>query len=104
MQVNWDHILIQDHMGKAITLPSLGRVSLWSSSNLFDINTTEQYHIRILGQVLDQIYDIPIDHALQQQQIAAIEAAGYGNAPPYQPPTLPTLTQVCLTQVCLSTH
>ena len=85
MQVNWDQILIQDHMGKAITLPNLGRVSLWSSSDLFEINTNEQYHIRILGRVLDQIYDIPIDPALQQQQIVAIEAAEYVSAPPYQP-------------------
>ena len=85
MQVNWDNILIQDHMGKPIILPNLGRVSLWSSSDLFDINTAEQYHIRILGHVLDQIYDIPIDPALQQQQFAAIQAADYANAPPYQP-------------------
>ena len=85
MQVNWDNILIQDHMGKPITLPNLGRVSLWSSSDLFDINTTEQYHIRILGRVLDQIYDIPIDPALQQQQLAAIQAADYANAPHINP-------------------
>ena len=85
MQVNWDQVLIQDHMGKAINLPSLGRVSLWSSSDLFEVNTNEQYHIRILGRVLDQIYDIPIDVALQQQQIVAIEAAEYVSAPPYQP-------------------
>ena len=85
MQINWDQVWIQDHMGKAIVLPSLGRVSLWSSSDLFEINTNEQYHIRILGRVLDQIYDIPIDPALQQQHIAAIEAAEYVSAPPYQP-------------------
>ena len=85
MQVNWDQVLIQDHMGKAIVLPTLGRVSLWSSSDLFEVNTNEQYHIGILGRVLDQIYDIPIDPTLQQQQIAAIEAAEYVSAPPYQP-------------------
>ena len=85
MQVNCDNILIQDHMGKPITLPNLGRVSLWSSSDLFEINTMEQYHIWILGCVLDQIYDIPIDPALQQQQLAAIQVADYANAPPYQP-------------------
>ena len=84
MQVNWDQVLIKDHMDKAITMPSLGRVSLWSSSDLFEINTSEQYHIRILGRVLDQIYDIPVDPDLQLQQL---EAMGYaeGSAPPYMP-------------------
>ena len=85
MQVNWDNIFDTRPYGKPITLPNLGRVLLWSSSDLFEINTTEQYHIRILGCVLDQIYDIPIDPALQQQQIAAIQAADYANTPPYQP-------------------
>ena len=66
MKVNWDNVIIQDHMGKAIRLPSLGRVSIWSSSDLFEVNTTEHYHIRILGRVLDQIYDIPVDAALHQ--------------------------------------
>ena len=72
-------------MGKPIRLPNLGRVSIWSSSDLFEINTTEQYQIRILGRVLDQIYDIPIDVALQQQQIAFVEGAELMSAPPYQP-------------------
>ena len=85
MQVNWDNVLIQDHMGKPIRLPNLGRVSIWSSSDLFEINTTEQYQIRILGSVLDQIYDIPVDVALQQQQVAFVEGAELMSAPPYQP-------------------
>ena len=85
MQVNWDNVIIQDHMGKAIRLPNLGRVSIWSSSDLFEVNTAEQYQIRILGRVLDQIYDIPIDAALQQQQVAFVEEAEYVSAPPYQP-------------------
>ena len=71
-------------MGKPIRLPNLGRVSIWSSSDLFEINTTEQYQIRILGRVLDQIYDIPVDAALQQQQVAFVEGAEL-SAPPYQP-------------------
>ena len=85
MQVNWDNVIIQDHMGKAIRLPNLGRVSIWSSSDLFEVNTAEQYQIRILGRVLDQIYDIPVDAALQQQQVAFVEGAEYVSAPPYQP-------------------
>ena len=85
MQVNWDNVIIQDHMGKAIRLPNLGRVSIWSSSDLFKVNTAEQYQIRILGRVLDQIYDIPVDAALQQQQVAFVEGAEYVSAPPYQP-------------------
>ena len=85
MQINWDNVIIQDHMGKAIRLPNLGRVSIWSSSDLFEVNSVEQYQIRILGRVLDQIYDIPVDAALQQQQVAFVEGAEYVSAPPYQP-------------------
>ena len=84
MQVNWVQVLIRDHMDNAITLPRLGRVSLWSSSDLFDINTSEQYHIRILGQVLDQIHDIPVDQELQLQQLGEVGYAE-GSAPPYRP-------------------
>ena len=53
MQVNWQNVLIKDHMNNALRLPSLGRVSCWSSSDLFEINNVEHYHIQILGCVLD---------------------------------------------------
>ena len=78
MQINWQNILIQDHMNTVIRLPNLGQVSCWSSSNLFEINSAEQYQICILGRVLDQIYDIPLDNTLpnpQHQQIGSADAA-----------------------------
>ena len=90
MQINWQNMLIQDHMNTTLHLPNLGRVSCWSSSNLFEINSAEQYHICILGRVLDQIYDITIDNSLpnlQHQPIgsaAAAEVAPPDYAPPYQ--------------------
>ena len=90
MQINWQNMLIQDHMNTTLHLPNLGRVLCWSSTDLFGINSAEQYQIRILGQVLDQIYDIPVDNSLpnpQHQQIGsatATEAAPPDYMPPYQ--------------------
>ena len=90
MQINWQNVLIRDHMNTALRLPNLGWVPCWSSSNLFKINSAEQYQIHILGQVLDQIYDIPLDNTLpnpQHQQIgsvAAVKVASPGYAPPYE--------------------
>ena len=89
MQINWQNVLIHDHMNTALRLPNLGRVSCWSLSDLFFINSAEQYQIHILGWVLDQIYDIPVDNSLpnpQHQQIgsaATAEAAPPVYVPPY---------------------
>ena len=90
MQINWQNVLIRDHMNTTLHLPNLGRVLCWSLTNLFDVNSAEQYQIRILGQVLDQIYDIPVDNSLpnpQHQPIgsaAAAEMAPPDYTPPYQ--------------------
>ena len=75
-------------MNTTLCLPNLGRVSCWSSSDLFDINSAEQYQIRILGHVLDQIYDIPVDNSLPNLQHQPItSAAAAESAPPdYTPP------------------
>ena len=87
MQVNWNDVLIVDHMNQAIHLPSIGQVSFWSSSDLFEINNTEQYHIRTLGRVLDHIYDIPVDPNLPvpQHQGATAGMSFIDYAPPYEP-------------------
>ena len=88
MQVNWNNIIICDHMNTSLRLPNLGRVSCWSSSDLFVINSAEQYQIR--GRVLNQIYEIPVDNTLpnpQHQQIGAAamaELSPTDYAPPYQ--------------------
>ena len=77
-------------MNTALHLPNLGRVSCWSLSDLFEINSAEQYQIRILGRVLDQIYDIPIDSSLPNPEhqptgsAAAAEVAPPDYMPPYQ--------------------
>ena len=88
MQINWQNVLIQDHMDTALHLPNLDRVLCWSLSNLFDINSTEQYHILILGRVLNQIYDIAIDNSLPnpQHQLSGSAAAAEVAPPDYMPP------------------
>ena len=47
---------------------------MWTSGNLDCINADEQYQICILGRVLDQIYDIPMDVELT---IGAATAGDY---------------------------
>ena len=77
-------------MNTPLRLPNLGRVSCWLSSDLFVINSVEQYQIRILGRVLDQIYEIPVDNTLPNPQYQQIGAAAMAKiappdyAPPYQ--------------------
>ena len=41
MQINWQNIVICGHMNVPLRLPNLGRVSCWSSSDLFVINSAE---------------------------------------------------------------
>ena len=88
MQINWQNMLIRGHMNTTLWLPNLGRVSCWSSSDLFKINSTEQYQIHILGRVLNQIYDIPVDNSLPNPQHQPIGSAAVAEtAPPdYMPP------------------
>ena len=90
MQINWQNVIIHDHMNMALRLPNLGRVSCWSSSDLFVINSAEQYQICILGRVLDQIYEIPIDNTLPNPQHQLIGAAAMAEIvpPDYAPPYL----------------
>ena len=65
IRVNWEAADVTlFYSGRLINLPSVGTVSLWSSSDLDSIDNQQQYTIRILGRVLDQIYDIPIDTEL----------------------------------------
>ena len=75
-------------MNTTLHLPNLGRVSCWSLSDLFEINSAEQYLIHILGQVLDQIYNISVDNILPNPQHQPIgSAAAAETAPPdYMPP------------------
>ena len=65
IRVDWEAAdVLLFYNGKPINLPSVGTVSLWSSSDLDCIDNQQQYTICILGRVLDQIYDIPIDRKL----------------------------------------
>ena len=88
MQINWQNVLIRDHMNNALRILALGQVSISSSSDLFEINNTEHYHIRILGWVLDQIYDIPVDPNLPNPQHQQIRVGAMASSvpPDYTPP------------------
>ena len=65
IRVDWEAAGVQlYHNDNPIRLPAVGTVSLWSASDLLEVNTQEQYTIRLLGRVSDQIYDIPVDTEL----------------------------------------
>ena len=62
MSIDWERAGITlYHNEKPIPIPDVGTISIWTSGDLDCINADEQYQIRILGRVLDQIYDIPMD-------------------------------------------
>ena len=44
-----------------LPIPGVGTISIWTLGDLDCINADKQYQIRILGRVLDQIYEIPMD-------------------------------------------
>ena len=62
------------HNERPIPIPGVGQISIWTSGNLDCINADEQYQICILGRVLDQIYDIPMDVELT---VGAVTAGDY---------------------------
>ena len=65
MRIDWERAGVNIyHNERPIPLPEVGSVSLWTSSDLDTINHDQHYHVRILGRVLDQIYDILMDAEL----------------------------------------
>ena len=62
MRIDWKRAGVTlYHNEQPISIPGIGQISIWTSGDLDCINADEQYHISILGRVLDQIYDIPMD-------------------------------------------
>ena len=62
MIIDWERVGVTSyHNERLIPIPGVGTISIWTSGDLDCINADEQYQIRILGRVLDQIYDIPMD-------------------------------------------
>ena len=62
MRIDWERAGVTlYHNEWPIPIPGVGQISIWTSGDLDCINADEQYHIHILGRVLDQIYDIPMD-------------------------------------------
>ena len=62
MRINWERAGVTlFHNESPIPIPGVGTISIWTSGDLDSINADKQYYIHILGRVLDQIYDIPMD-------------------------------------------
>ena len=62
MRIDWERAGVTlYHNERPIPIPGVGQISIWTSGDLDFINADEQYHICILGRVLDQMYDIPMD-------------------------------------------
>ena len=79
MRIDWERAGVTlYHNEQPIPIQGVGQISIWTSRDLDCINADEQYQIRILGRVLDQIYDIPMDVEL------TIDAAAGGDYLQYE--------------------
>ena len=59
LQVDWQNIILCDLDQNIIKLPTLGKISLWSTNDLESIEANIPYQIRVYGRVLDLI--IPLE-------------------------------------------
>ena len=60
LQVDWQNIVLCDLDWNIIKLPTLGKVSLWSTNDLESIETNIPYQIRVYGRDLDLVITLEI--------------------------------------------
>ena len=59
LQVDWQNIILCDLDRNIIKLPTLGKISLWSTNDLESIEANIPYQIWVYGRVLDLV--IPLE-------------------------------------------
>ena len=59
LQIDWQNIILCDLDRNIIKLPTLGKISLWSTNDLESIEANIPYQIRVYGRVLDLV--IPLE-------------------------------------------
>ena len=60
LQIDWQNIVLCHLDRNIIKLPTLGKVSLWSTNDLQSIETNIPYQIRVYGRVLDLVIPLEI--------------------------------------------
>ena len=60
LQVDWQNIILCDLDQNIIKLPTLGKVSLWSTNDLEAIEQNIPYQVRVYGRVLDLVIPFEI--------------------------------------------
>ena len=60
LQIDWQNIVLCDLDRNIIKLPTLGKISLWSTNDLESIKTNIPYQIRVYGRVLDLVIPLEI--------------------------------------------
>ena len=60
LQVDWQNIILCDLDRNIIKLPTIGKISIWSTNDLESIETNIPYQIRVYGRVLDLVISLEI--------------------------------------------
>ena len=60
LQIDWQNIVLCDLDQNIIKLPTLGKISLWSTNDLESIESNIPYQIRLYGRVLDLVIPLQI--------------------------------------------
>ena len=60
LQIDWQNIVLCDLDRNIIKLPTLGKISLWSTNDLESIETNMPYQIRVYRRVLDLVIPLEI--------------------------------------------
>ena len=60
LQIDWQNIILCDLDRNIIKLPTLGKISLWSTNDLESIETNIPYQIRVYRRVLDLVIPLEI--------------------------------------------
>ena len=60
LQIDWQNIVLCDLDQNIIKLPTLGKISLWSTNDLESIETNISYQIRVYRRVLDLVIPLEI--------------------------------------------
>ena len=86
MSVNWDsvEIFVGDN-SSGLQMPRKGSLSFWTHNKLAQIDTREPHQIRLLGRVLDHIFElreIELPQILPPLQTGAATASGHAGPEP----------------------
>ena len=60
LQIDWQNIVLRDLDRNIIKLPTLGKISLWTTNDLESIETNIPYKIQVYGRVFNLVIPLEI--------------------------------------------